>query len=350
MTNKPLAFVIMPFDEEFTPVYDDVIRPVLEKVGFHVERADDIESQQSILKDIIERIHSSKIIVADLTTTNPNVFYELGLAHALKKSVILIAQSVEEIPFDLRSQRLLKYDVHFSRIGDAMSELEQYARGAFEGKLKFGSPVTDFLPNEESIQQADDTSVATGVDEGELGFFDHLIAITEGYETITEITKGVHNDFQELTQSTENVSTELDKISSSPGASSPAAARRVLRRFAKLIGRFTSQLKQANTEYGRIARETEDSLEFVVSFQRQHSEVTNPQIDEQLSTLRELQSALISGRNAVLEVADLMDGLPQVERQLNREVARARQEIRAMASILDIILASISRALRALTQ
>ena len=350
MTNKPRAFVIMPFDEEFDSVYDRFIKPVFEEVGFSVARADNIESQQNILRDIIERINNSNIIVADLTTINPNVFYEFGLAHAFKKPVIIITQSIDEVPFDLRSQRLLEYSVHFAEIDNAIDKLKRYALGAFKGTLQFGSPVTDFLPDVVGSNQADNTASITTVDEGELGFFDHLIAITEGYETITEITKGVHNDFQELTQSTENVSTELDKISSSPGASSPAAARRVLRQFAKLIGRFASRLKQANTEYDRIARETEDSLEFVVSFQRQHSEVANPQIDEQLSTLRELQSSLISGRNAVLEVAKLMDGLPQVERRLNREVARARQEIRAMASILDIILASISRALRVLTQ
>ena len=350
MTNKPLAFVIMPFDEEFSSVYDRFIRPVFEETGYNVKRAKDIYSQQNILRDIIEGIYNSHIIVADVTTNNPNVFYELGLAHALRKSVIIITQSIEDVPFDLRSQRLLEYSTHFAKIDEAKEKLKEYARRALDGNIRFGSPVTDFHPEEASPGQAEHIATSVTVDEGEPGFLDHLIAINEGYHQIAEITEGVGRNLQELTASAIAASDELTRINSNPGASSPAAARRVARRLAGQVSNFTSQLKQANTTYDGVAQNTEDSLEFVVSFQRQHSEVTRPEVDEQLSILRELQSSVVEGRNSVLELAGVMDGLPRVERRLNREVARASQEIRVMANNLDKILASISRALRSLAQ
>ena len=100
MEYKPLAFVIMPFEDQFTTVFSHFIKPILEELGFNVERADDIENQRNILRDIVENIHNSALIIADLTTANANVFYELGLAHALRKPVILMTQSIEEVPFD----------------------------------------------------------------------------------------------------------------------------------------------------------------------------------------------------------------------------------------------------------
>ena len=147
----PSVFVLMPFDERFDPVYSGFIKRVLEQEGFKVSRADDIQSQQSILRDIIQGIAESDLIIADLTSSNPNVYYELGVAHALEKPVIHLVQSpVEAVPFDLRSYRLITYSTNFAEIDQAMEELAEYARKFLEGELLFGNPVTDFYPGGDS--------------------------------------------------------------------------------------------------------------------------------------------------------------------------------------------------------
>ena len=92
--TKPKAFVIMPFDAEAQPVYDDFICPTLGSLGFDVTRADDLLNQQNILRDILFSIESADLLVADLTDSNSNVYYELGLAHALGKPVILLGQDI----------------------------------------------------------------------------------------------------------------------------------------------------------------------------------------------------------------------------------------------------------------
>ena len=134
----------MPFAEEFKDVYQCLILEVLEEAGYTVIRADDIKSQSNIISDIVKGIITSDLIVADLTGSNPNVYYELGIAHALDKKVILITQEINELPFDLRSYRVVGYSVHFAKITKAKKELFELATEAFKSNLPFGNPVKDF--------------------------------------------------------------------------------------------------------------------------------------------------------------------------------------------------------------
>ena len=344
MSNKPSAFLLMPFEEEFDPIYESFMKPALEEAGFDVHRADDIESQQNILKDIIQGISRSDLIIADLTGGNPNVFYELGVAHALRKPVVLATQSVEEVPFDLRSYRLLEYSIHFAEIGKARGKLTDYATRFLDGELRFGSPVTDFLqdtaePNQDSVP--DHKPV-----EDDRGFIDHLIDITEGYGRLSKVIEGVTSAQLEVNESTETATAELTQISANPSASSPAAVRKVSRRLAERIGNFNSKLKRANDEYAEIAQNIENSLEFVVSFRLEQSDLEDPTVDEQLSSMRSLLCTSINARDAYLDMASTMGQLPRIERRLNRAVTQAITEVRIMASNIDKTIASISRALK----
>jgi hypothetical protein len=75
-------------------------------------RADaDIFGTGKIIDQIWSGINASKVLVAELTTRNPNVFYELGLAHALDKPVVLVSSNEEDVPFDLKHIRVIYYDV-----------------------------------------------------------------------------------------------------------------------------------------------------------------------------------------------------------------------------------------------
>lgn len=108
--DTQLCFVLMPFDKKFQPVYDDHIKPTVEGARLRCERADDIHGASVITWDIWERINRARFLIAELTDQNPNVFYELGLAHALSKDVILITQSMDFVPFDLKTIRCIVYD------------------------------------------------------------------------------------------------------------------------------------------------------------------------------------------------------------------------------------------------
>jgi hypothetical protein len=98
---KKRAFVVMPFAPEFTDVYVLGIREVAEQLGMIVERADNIEHNQSIPEVIKTKITQCDVVIADTSLHNPNVFYEVGLAHGIMKETILICREAETIPFDL---------------------------------------------------------------------------------------------------------------------------------------------------------------------------------------------------------------------------------------------------------
>jgi len=111
--NKKLQydiFVLMPFKEEMKPVYQDHIKNVAKKLSKTIARADDFFSVNTIMEEVCQAIFQSKVLIADCTGMNPNVFYELGLAHTLGKKVVLITQNEKDIPFDIRHIRYLKYE------------------------------------------------------------------------------------------------------------------------------------------------------------------------------------------------------------------------------------------------
>lgn len=103
-----LVAVMMPFDARFDNVYATLQQAVAES-GMRCQRADDIWVNNHIVDDIIHLIWQARVVIADLSSKNPNVFYETGIAHTLGREVIQIAQSMEDIPFDLRGIRSLTY-------------------------------------------------------------------------------------------------------------------------------------------------------------------------------------------------------------------------------------------------
>lgn len=139
--SKPLAFVIMPFEPAFDAVYEQLVMPALDKAGYCVKRADRLDTQQNVLRDIIQGIVLAELVVADVTTLNPNVFYELGVAHALERPTIIITQKLEELPFDLRSYRVLPYNERFDGANVMALKLAEAAAGLLRGELRFGNPV-----------------------------------------------------------------------------------------------------------------------------------------------------------------------------------------------------------------
>lgn len=118
-SGESICFVISPIGKEgtdihreFKEVLDYIIKPAFEESGYNhkVIRADEIDRSGSFIKDILESLYSSHIVIADLTGQNPNVFYELGVRHSLRPRTILIAQNIDDIPSDLREYRTIIYD------------------------------------------------------------------------------------------------------------------------------------------------------------------------------------------------------------------------------------------------
>lgn len=125
-----LCFVLMPFHERYLQVYVEAIKPTIEQAGMRCIRVDELYSTSPILVDIMDHITKATVVIADLTDRNPNVFYELGLTHVAKqnRAVILVAESSEDIPFDLRHLRVILYERSGDGIARLRSDLAQTLR------------------------------------------------------------------------------------------------------------------------------------------------------------------------------------------------------------------------------
>lgn len=176
---KRTCFVIMPFDSTFESEYNNVIRPAVEAAGLTCIRADEIYSKPQIMSDIWKSLRSTRIVIAELSGRNTNVFYEVGVAHALGKPVIIITRDQQDVPFDLKALRYLYYDLNNPFWGENLQKaltnmiknlLEEKKYGTvFEGikvgEIEYEEPSRKKIPTPKKDKQLYDL---TGLWKGEM--------------------------------------------------------------------------------------------------------------------------------------------------------------------------------------
>ncbi len=109
--ESPRAFVVMQFSSPYNELYNEVVRPICESFKIRAIRADETYGPGLIIADVVRQINESKFVIAEITPSNPNVYYEVGYAHACNKPTILIAdRKIEKLPFDISPFRTLFYE------------------------------------------------------------------------------------------------------------------------------------------------------------------------------------------------------------------------------------------------
>ena len=135
MSNyKPFAFVLMPFDSGFSDIYKFGIKQTAEELGVVAERVDEQHFSESILERVYRQIENSDFVVAEMTGKNPNVFYEVGYAHAKGKLCALITQDAGDIPFDLKHHPHVVYDGSIADLKDKLRPKIEWMIGEAEQK------------------------------------------------------------------------------------------------------------------------------------------------------------------------------------------------------------------------
>lgn len=106
----PKAFVVMQFTAPYNELWKSVVEPVCKSKNIEAKRADDDYGPGMIIADVVQAIRESSVVIAEITPTNANVYYEVGYAHALGKPTILIAERGTKLPFDISGFRVLMYE------------------------------------------------------------------------------------------------------------------------------------------------------------------------------------------------------------------------------------------------
>lgn len=141
-TPKPFVFVLMPFTHGFDDIYSLGIKAACGEAGAYAERVDEQIFTESILQRVFNQISKADLIVSDMTGRNPNVFYETGYAHALGKTVILLTQDANDIPFDLKHYSHIVYRGSIISLKD---ELTKVVRWHLDNPTRLAAPALEEL-------------------------------------------------------------------------------------------------------------------------------------------------------------------------------------------------------------
>ena len=343
----PKAFILMPFASDFDEVYDYLIRELLSEAGYEVSRADDILNQRNILEDVVQSIVNADLVIADLTTSNPNVYYELGLAHALEKRVVLIAQSLDEIPFDLRPYRIVTYNTHFAQMQKARQELQTVVKGVLSGEVQFGSPISDFTTSKGNRARHSAVSVDQTVRDSadDRGLLDYQADLEDSMNTISDILTEVGSRLNTMTP---EIVTASERITGSD-ATSPKKQRSTVRALAKRVDEYAQWLGESNEQYKAALSTMDSSLDVMLSGEFTGDQSAKADLLRFVENLREVESGIESGRTSFVGLADTMDALPRIEREFNRAKNRMANETKILADNIDqtaVVLARTRNAVK----
>jgi nucleoside 2-deoxyribosyltransferase len=131
-TDNIFTFVLMPFHEDYDDIYRMGIKETASSLDIKAERVDEQIFQEGILERIYRQIEAADIIVADMSDQNPNVFYEVGFAHAKEKLCILLTKNPADIPFDLKHHRHIVYGGSISKLRESLTEELIWAKSQVE--------------------------------------------------------------------------------------------------------------------------------------------------------------------------------------------------------------------------
>ena len=333
--TKRTVFVLMPFDDELVGgVYEELVTWAFR--GFTVNRADDLEdsSQQNILKDVIDGIDKADVVVADLTDLNANVFYELGIAHAMQKDVVMITQDRESVPFDLRSYRVLEYDLRLGKIGAAKQELRKVAEDIARGKTQFGSPFSDFRPRRRTKRESGSRKEKAATSKPTPpGLIDNAVSIQEGLRSANKVTQEITRHIEEIG---DEAAANTPKVEGLSKAQDFKALRALLRAMASRYTNHASSIRELTKKFRIVWSDVAIAMEGIAASPATAEEDYADALTS-AGTLKKSAEEGVAGLDGLLLQ---MRNVPAMERSFDKakqklmgELERFRSDVAQVASL-----------------
>lgn len=344
------VFVIMSFDNEFDELYS-FIKKIFESSNHSIFRADDLLNQQNILKEIIVSISESDLILADLTGLNPNVFYELGLAHALRKNVILLTQDISELPFDLKSYRVIEYSTHFSQVEELRKKLLKIITDIHGNNFIFSNPVSDWLglPLDKinistTNMLTDDKSNLIIEENDDLGFLDFFADIEETFNELTLIIENFGIKTREIGERASNDAALIQKAWESESQGTSSHVRKIARKTATAINDYGNFTKNYNQEYESLWNNYENKIFRLLESQIPiNTKDDFNSLSEYIETQKALKKTIIFSREGVVSMLEGFMGLLGIQKDITRASRVVEIEIKKFIGLLDKSVATIER-------
>ena len=191
MAEEKLCFVIAPIGEHGSEtrkrsdqIFKHVISPPVEELGYRPIRADQISEPGLITSQVIEHIVDDPLVIADLTERNPNVFYELAIRHAIRKPLVQIIKTGEQIPFDVAGTRTIFVDHRdLDSVEEARREIKAQVEALEKGSAEIDTPISMAL-DLQMLRRSEDP------EDRSLG--EILAAISEVRTSVASIERAIH--------------------------------------------------------------------------------------------------------------------------------------------------------------
>lgn len=350
---KPNIFFVHPFSDDFLNLYKTLKKRFEDNYSF--VNALDMDNPRSVMKDIVEGIYKADVVIADLTGSNSNVYYELGLAHALGKKTIILTQAIDELPFDIRAYRVIEYSFNFWDIDSLIDELKKLLTGAIDGSIQFGNPVSDYIPESEieklfvgKNENSVDSELLNGVNETS----DEILP-TEGYlDLLTKIhdaSTEFKNEFQTMAEEQNDLNSKIksatDEINAVTvrGTRGPVLARNICRRLADDLDvyatSFSSHLDRVDSSWAKI----ENGMLSLLESRYVENEKGHQDLYSGISQLMSINSQIDVTNREMQSFSDSMERVKGVEKNLTKSIEKLCMQIARYITLTESMQSSLHR-------
>lgn len=350
MDNKPNVFVITPFNDDFLALYEELKRVFGE--DFNFKNAGDLDNQRNILQDIVEGIYNAQVIIADLTGLNANVFYELGLAHAMNKKVIIITQDIGELPFDIKSYRANEYSLQFNKIPALIEQLRKLLNGAIDNTTKYGNPVSDYLPDYYSsntastvteIETSGEENIISDDEDGEKGYLDYIADIQEHANEMTKEINTMSEEMQQINSTMTAATNEINRVKAQSGNADASFIRSVCRKISTPTETLATQIKGHTEKIISHWNIIENSYLSLLDNQYTQTPANLDSIKDSMTALGSMQHEIKESNNKIDGLVAVLRGTMGIERKLNKATTTLITELEAYLLTTDTMSSSIDR-------
>lgn len=342
--DKKKVFVIMPFKDEFFEVYEMLKMRFSDKFEFN--NAGEEGNQQNVLKDIVQPLYESDIVIADLTGLNANVMYELGLAHSFNKKTIIITQDdLSGLPFDLKQYRAKDYTTHFKKFDELIKYLEINLFGAVDDSVSYSNPVKDFLTLKgvENPNWFEYKDAVVLEDESDKGFLDFLADIENNAEKLTDEINSMSTDMNEMNSGTTSCTAEIERVKKSGGNGTASFVRKQTKKVAVYVESFAKKLKTHNSVIDALWNEIEKNTLGLLENKFASKEENKESLITYLKSLYEMKEAAVGSKSSIGGLINSMDSTIGIERSMNQAIRFVKEDLTTYQNITDRMCGSIDK-------
>lgn len=359
MEGKHIVFVIMPFEESHNDLYNHLKNSFSNDYEF--TNGGDLDNQQNIMQDIIEGIYNAEVVIADLTGLNPNVFYELGLAHAMNKKVIILTQNINDLPFDIKSYRANEYSLQFNKLPLLESKLQELLKGAIDGSVRYGNPVFDYYPdfdpknsnptNENICKNDRDTIMTEGEqkqaeeEDNNKGFLDYLSDIDEKSDEMTSEIEEISNGLDDVVNALDEANAEIERVKTKSGNIDPRYAQKICKKLAQPINEYSESLKLHVDNMVECWNVIDNSYLGVLESPFIQTPENIQAVEESKESLKEMKTVIAESDESVESFIDSLEGIVGMERKLTKSTTALVNELNGYLSMTETISSSVDRIL-----